>query len=136
MQGLEDVIVSETQNVFEKAIKRYASENKVTEDRVSILLYLVDGEDAYTVCIDNNPLKDVTIKDILGVRFMDMKGYSVFLPPHIINILKVLEEEQKSNMIDVSVHLDISGEYDNIRFFLFRENKVIREIFLKEIIKT
>ena len=136
MEGLEDVIISETQNVFEKAIKRYASENKVTEDRVSILLYLIEGEDAYTLCIDNNPIKEVTIKDILGVKIMDMKGYSVILPPHIVSILKKLEDEHKSKIIDVSVHFDINGDEDRIRFFLYKEEKVVKEIFLKELIKT
>ena len=136
MEGLEDVIISETQNVFEKAIKRYASENKVTEDRVSILLYLIEGEDAYTLCIDNNPIKEVTIKDILGVKIMDMKGYSVILPPHIVSILKKLEDEHKSKIIDVSVHFDINGDEDKIRFFLYKEDKVIKEIFLEELIKT
>ena len=136
MEGLEDVIISETTNVFERAIKRYASENKVTEDRISILLYLIEGEDAYTLCIDNNPIKEVTIKDILGVKIMDMKGYSVILPPHIVSILKKLEDEHKSKIIDVSVHFDINGDEDRIRFFLYKEEKVVKEIFLKELIKT
>jgi hypothetical protein len=136
MEGLEDVIISETTKVFEKAIKRYASENKVTEDRISILLYLINGDDTYTLCIDNNPIKDVNIKDILGVKIMDMKGYSVILPPQIVNILKKLEDEHKSNIIDVSVHFDIHGDEDKIRFFLYKEEKLVKEIFLEEIIKT
>lgn len=136
MEGLEDVIISETTNVFEKAIKRYASENKVTEDRISILLYLIEGEDAYTLCIDNNPIKEVSIKDILGIKYIDMKGYSIILPPQIVNILNKLEEEHKSNVIDVSVHFDINGDEDKIRFFLYKEDKVIKEIFLEELIKT
>jgi len=136
MEGLEDVIISETTNVFEKAIKRYASENKVTEDRISILLYLIEGEDAYTLCIDNNPIKEVSIKDILGIKYMDMKGYSIILPPQIVNILKKLEDEHKSNIIDVSVHFDINGDEDKIRFFLYKEEKLVKEIFLEEIIKT
>lgn len=136
MEGLEDVIISETTKVFEKAIKRYASENKVTEDRISILLYLINGDDTYTLCIDNNPIKDVNIKDILGVKIMDMKGYSVILPPQIVNILKKLEDEHKSNIIDVSVHFDINGDEDKIRFFLYKEEKLVKEIFLEEIIKT
>lgn len=135
MDGLEDVIYSETKNVFEKAIKRYASENKVTEDRISILLYLIEGEDAYTLCIDNNPIKEVTIKNILGIKYMDMKGYSIILPPQIVNILKKLEDEHKSKIIDVSVHFDISGEDDIIRFFLYKEDKVIKEVFLEDLIK-
>lgn len=136
MEGLEDVIISETTNVFEKAIKKYASENKVTEDRISILLYLIEGEDAYTLCIDNNPIKEVSIKDILGIKYMDMKGYSIILPPQIVNILKKLEDEHKSNIIDVSVHFDINGDEDKIRFFLYKEEKLVKEIFLEEIIKT
>jgi hypothetical protein len=136
MEGLEDVIISETTKVFEKAIKRYASENKVTEDRISIILYLINGDDNYTLCIDNNPIKDVNIKDILGVKIMDMKGYSVILPPQIVNILKKLEDEHKSNIIDVSVHFDINGDEDKIRFFLYKEEKLVKEIFLEEIIKT
>lgn len=136
MEGLEDVIISETTNVFEKAIKRYASENKVTEDRISILLYLIEGEDAYTLCIDNNPIKEVSIKDILGIKYIDMKGYSIILPPQIVNILNKLEEEHKSNIIDVSVHFDINGDEDKIRFFLYKEDKIIKEIFLEELIKT
>jgi hypothetical protein len=136
MEGLEDVIISETRNVFEKAIKRFASENKVTEDRISILLYLINGDDTYTLCIDNNPIKEVTIKDILNVKIMDMKGYSVILPPQIVNILNKLEEEHKSNIIDVSVHFDINGDEDKIRFFLYKEEKLVNEIFLEELIKT
>jgi hypothetical protein len=67
---------------------------------------------------------------------MDMKGYSVILPPQIVNILKKLEDEHKSNIIDVSVHFDINGDEDKIRFFLYKEEKLVKEIFLEEIIKT
>lgn len=134
---MQEFIIDESQKIFSKAIKRYAVEAKKENHEVSILLYLKSEEgekvDGYKICYNNQPVKEVVIKDILNVKF-DIKGYSFLVPPHIIRFLKEFENELSSNQIDVCVYL--SKEDDGIcRFFLFNAGKFIKEVYLTELIK-
>jgi hypothetical protein len=130
---MEDFIVSETSKIFSKGVKRYVNKYKVGIHDVSILLYLQKDENVgYQVYLNGNYSEDVTIKDILGVTIMDMKGYSVIAPPYIQKFLVEFKRELSSNKIDVSVYLDEEGE--DVRFFLYDNGKLIREVFLKDLI--
>lgn len=130
---MEDFIVSETSKIFSKGVKRYVNKYKVGIHDVSILLYLQKDENVgYQVYLNGNYSEDVTIKDILGVTIMDMKGYSVIAPPYIQKFLVEFKRELSSSKIDVSVYLDEEGE--DVRFFLYDNGKLIREVFLKDLI--
>ena len=130
---MEDFIVSETSKIFSKGIKRHVDKYKTGLNDVSILLYLQkDNEVGYQIYVNGNYSEDVTIKDILGVKMMDLKGYSVIAPPYIQKFLLDFKNELKSNKIDVSVYLDEEGE--DVRFFLYDNWKLIREVFLNKLL--
>lgn len=130
---MEDFIVSETSKIFSKGIKRYVDKYKTGLNDVSILLYLQkDNEVGYQIYVNGNYSEDVTIKDVLGVKMMDLKGYSVIAPPYIQKFLLDFKNELKSNKIDVSVYLDEEGE--DVRFFLYDNGKLIREVFLNKLL--
>ena len=72
---MEEFIASETSKIFGKGIKTYAKKYKVEEHDVSILLYMKKGDEVgYQTYVDGNFKEEVTIKDILGVKVMDLKG--------------------------------------------------------------
>jgi hypothetical protein len=130
---MEEFIVSETSKIFSKGIKRYVDKYKAEIHDVSILLYLQkDEEVGYQIYLNGNYSEDVTIKDILGVKMMDLKGYSVIAPPYIQKFLLAFKQELKSDKVDVSVYLDEEGE--DVRFFLYDNGKLVREVFLKDLI--
>ncbi len=130
---MEDFIVSETTKIFSRGIKRYVEKHKVGIHDVSILLYLQnDDEVGYQIYVNGNYSENVTIKDILGVKMMDMKGYSVIAPPYIRKFLIDFKNELKSNKVDVSVYLDEDGE--DVRFFLYDNGKLVREVFLNKLL--
>jgi hypothetical protein len=130
---MEEFIVSETSKIFSKGINRYVEKYKVGLNDVSILLYLQkDDEVGYQIYVNGDYSEDVTIKDILGVKMMDLKGYSVIAPPYIQKFLLDFKNELKSNKVDVSVYLDEYGE--DVRFFLYDNGKLIREVFLNKLL--
>ena len=43
---MQEFIISEATSIFLKAIKRYAEEQNVEENKISISLYLDEGEEA------------------------------------------------------------------------------------------
>ena len=89
---MEDFIINETKKIFNKAIKRFSKKDQVEENEVSLLLYLKeeDGEKetGYKVCHHHVPVRDTKIMEILGV-LIDLKGYSMLVPPQIKRLLKI-----------------------------------------------
>lgn len=141
---MEDFIISETSKIFSKGIVKYANKYKVNEHDVSILLF-IKGEDevGYLVYVQNEFKEEVTIKDILGVKVIDYKGYSVIAPPYIYRFLVNFVDELKTNKIDVTIILkeeesdekviDEDDESD-VNFFLNVEGKLIRRVKLKNLL--
>jgi len=130
---MQEFIVEETSKIFTKGIKRFVEKNKVDIHEVSILLYLQrDNEVGYQIYVNGNYSENVTIKDILGVKVVDLKGYSVIAPPYIEKFLVNFRNELKSDKIDVSVYLNEDG--DDVRFFLYDNGKLIKEVFLKDLL--
>jgi hypothetical protein len=141
---MEDFIISETSKIFSKGIVKYANKYKVNEHEVSILLF-IKGEDevGYLVYVQNEFKEEVTIKDILGVKVIDYKGYSVIAPPYIYRFLVNFVDELKTNKIDVTIILkeeesdekviDEDDESD-VNFFLNVEGKLIRRVKLKNLL--
>jgi hypothetical protein len=141
---MEEFIISETSKIFSKGIVRYAKKYKADEHDVSILLY-IKGEDevGYLIYVENEFKEEVTIKDILGVKVIDYKGYSVIAPPYIYRFLINFVEELKTNKVDVTIYLkeeesdekviDEDDESD-VNFFLNVEGKLIRRVKLKNLL--
>lgn len=130
---MEEFIISETSKIFSKGIKRYVKKYNVDEHDVSILLYVKSSEDVgYQIYVLGEFKEEVTIKDILGVKVMDIKGYSVIAPPYIHQFLLNFKVELRTDKVDVSIYLDENGE--DVRFFLYGEGELIREVYLKNLL--
>ena len=132
---MEEFILSETRTIFNKAIKRFAKENKKDQNDVSFLLKLTpEREVGYLYCQDHSPFRETSIKEILNVRAIDMKGYTVLVPPQIKNIIETLEAQLSSKNVEVCVYLDREDD-DEIRYFVYQDGKYIKEVNLLELIK-
>ena len=132
---MQDFIISEATSIFLKAIKRYAKEQKVEENEISISLYLdKEGEVAYYLSVSGQWHSDLTIKNILNVKIMSVKGYDILIPPYIQSFLMDFRTELQSGNIDVSVYINNEDD-DEVRFFLYNNGNFIREVFLIDLIK-
>jgi hypothetical protein len=132
---MEEFILSETRTIFNKAIKRFAKENKKDSLDVSFLLNLTpEREVGYVYCQDHTPLRETNIKEILNVKVFDTKGYTLLVPPQIKNIIENLEARMSSNNIEVCVYLDREDD-DEVRYFVYQEGKYVKEVNLLELIK-
>jgi hypothetical protein len=130
---MEDFIVSETSRIFSKGINKYVEKYKVGMHDVSIVLYLQrDEEVGYQIFVNDNYMEDVSIKDILGVKMMDLKGYTIIAPPYIQKFLLDFRKSMESDKIDVSVFLNEDGS--DVKFFLYDNGKLVKEVFLKDLI--
>ena len=132
---MEEFILSETRTIFNKAIKRFAKENRKDSLDVSFLLNLTpEREVGYIYCQDHTPLRETNIKEILNVKVFDTKGYTLLVPPQIKKIIENLEARMSSNNIEVCVYLDREDD-DEIRYFVYQEGKYVKEVNLLELIK-
>jgi hypothetical protein len=132
-----EFIVNETQKIFTKAIKRYAKDTGGEEDFASILLRLEmieeDKQVVYDYCYEGVEQKRSTIKEILNVK-IDMKGYSVLVPPHIRKFLLDFETELGTEDVSVMIYLN-REDYDSVRFFLYKSTDFVREVYLEQLIQ-
>lgn len=140
---MQDFITNETKKIFSKAIQRYAKKDGIAEENVSILLHLFDegeiGENGeleryvgYKICHNYVPVKSATIMEILGVK-IDLKMYSVLVPPQIKNILEKFEKETGSKDIEVGVYLD-RDDSEEVNYFLFSNGQLVKKFELEEVL--
>jgi hypothetical protein len=135
---MEEFIISETTKIFGKAIKRYAKLDFLNIEDVSILLGLESNEDgersvSYQICQHHQPVKKVKIMDVLGV-LIDLKGYSLLVPPQIKKIIENFELELNSKNVEVCVYID--REDDNeVMYFLYKDGALVRKFYLQEVLK-
>jgi len=118
---MKDIIISELHRVFSIALLRFANQYKQDAKLFYISLFLDEDKNvAYNLCYDGSPIQPLTILNILNVKLMDLKGYSVIVPPHIKSLLEELQN-QYSEFIEVNVHLGRKedGELDEEMVRLF-----------------
>ena len=134
---MEEFIINETNKIFTKAINNFSKADKVEKEDVSILMFLKEeGEDrevGFKVCHHHIPVKEVSMMNILGVR-IDLKGYSLLVPPQIKKIIEDFEKSIGSNKIEISVYLN-REEDDEVRYFLYNQGTFLKEVFLKDVLK-
>ncbi len=131
---MKEFIISETKKIFIKGIKKFAKEKGVEPETIAIMMLLVDEEDTYKVLLNDQPVQDVTLREILGIKVIDLKGYTVMVPPHIIRLLTDLQTEHETTAIDVCAYLDKNDE-DEVRFFLYKAGVFVKEIKIEDLIK-
>jgi hypothetical protein len=133
-----EYVISESKKVFFKALVKYSKEAKLERGSMSLRLYLkeADGEVGYTVCHDGVFVKDISILDILDIKYqiLDIKGYSLIVPPYLKGFLEGFNDEFGSKKMEIFIYFDIKDE-DEIRFFLFNDEEMVKEIFLEDLIK-
>lgn len=140
---MQDFIVGETNKIFSKAIKRYAKQGGIEEEKVSILLYLFDEGEiddngevirsvGYRICHNYAPVFSVSIMDILGVK-IDLRGYSFLVPPQIKKILEGFESELGSSGVEVCVFLN-REENDEVNYFLFSNSQFVKKFELEQVL--
>lgn len=134
---MEEFIVSETTNVFNKAIKRFAKNDKKEEQDVSIILKLDNsGELQYVLCHDHKANREITIKEIFNVKIVDTKGYTMVLPPYIKKILVGLEENLNTKNVEVSIYQSRKeDDEDNIQYFVYTDGNFLKEVNLVDLLK-
>ena len=134
---MEEFIVSETTKVFNKAIKRFAKNDKKEEQDVSLILKLDNNGDLqYILCNDHKPKKEITIKEIFNVKIVDTKGYTMVLPPYIKKILENLEITLNSKNVEVGVYQSRKEDDDEgIKYFVYTNGNFLKEVNLVDLIK-
>lgn len=134
MQITDEYIALQANKSFLKAIKRYSLKNKKELGEVNILLYLKGEEqEGYQVYVNGMFSEEVTIKELLGVKVVDVTGFSYVAPPYILTILKNLSNERASKKVDVSVYVNEEG--DDVRYFFYDEGKFVREVDILDLLK-
>ncbi len=129
-----EFIASESSKIFLKGIKKFIQNNKIEDVfSVSLLLY-IKGEDevGYQYYVDGVFHSETTIKNILGVKVIDTKGYSVFAPPYIYKILVDLCNKMQSNKVDVSIYLNEDEE--EVNYFVYDNGNIIKKVELIELL--
>jgi|APGre2960657404_1045060.scaffolds.fasta_scaffold142272_3 hypothetical protein len=130
---MEEFIISETSKVFTKGIKKYVEKYGCEKHDLSILLYMKESEkEGYQIYVGGEYKEDVTIKDILGVKFMDLKGISAIAPPYIQKILNDCAVELNSQKVDINVYLN--EDESDVRYFLYENGKFQKEVFLNDLL--
>lgn len=132
---MQEFIVEQTNKIFSKCIKNFSKADKVEQNEVSILMHL-QGEErevGFKICHHHQPVKEVTIMNVLGVR-IDIKGFSLFVPPQIKKIIEGFESEVGSKNIELCVYLNREEE-DEVRYFLYNDGAYLKEVFLKDVLK-
>ena len=133
-----DFIAKEVTKNFVKGIKRMATESRLDETQVSFLLSLKKGEEGsemkYEVCHEYVPVRETTIKEVLGIRSIDLKGYTSFVPPRIKQILEDFSKELSSDAVEISIHLN-REDGEGVRYFLYNDTKYVKEFFLEDVLK-
>lgn len=133
---MEDFIISETTKIFSKAINRFSKNDKQNPLNTSILLSLSNDEEKkveYQICFDHQPVKKSSIMEVLGVK-IDLKGYSLLVPPQIKKIIENFITELGSESVEVSVYLDREDE-NQVMYFLYKDGHLVKRFELQDVLK-
>ena len=131
---MQEFIASESSKIFLKGIKKFIESNKI-EDALSVnLLLYIKGMDevGYQFYVDGVFNSETTIKELLGVKVVDMKGYSVIAPPYIYKILIDLRVKLRSNNVDVSIFLN--EDEDDVNYFVYDNGNFVKQVELIELL--
>ena len=145
---MQEFIISETNKIFSKAILRFSKKESQDSLQASILLCLSNDEEknvVYKICFEHQVVRECSIMDILGVK-IDLKGYSMLVPPHIKKILENFSEELNSTNVEVMVYLGREDENDGedkndeedeneVIYFLYNNQSLVKRFKLSEVLK-
>jgi len=131
---MKEVIIGETNKVFIKSLERFAKQNDQDIKDIQLVISLDESDELfYQICIKGVPQSNVTLKEILGIKTIDFKGYTMFIPPYLMQIMSKLINEQQNKDVKVVICYNTTREY--CAYFLFCEKKKVREIYLNDLIE-
>lgn len=133
---MEEFIISETTKIFSKAINRFAKNEKQNPLNTSFLLSIGEDEEKkveYQLCFEHQPVKKISIMEVLGVK-IDLKGYSLLVPPQIKKIIENFALELGSNKVEVSIYLDREDE-NQVMYFLYKDAHLVKRFELQDVLK-
>jgi len=65
---------------------------------------------------------------------IDIKGYSMLVPPQIKKIIENFEIELGTADVEICVYLDREDD-DEVRYFLYKEGTFVKEFHLADVLK-
>ena len=124
----------QTKKIMLSAIKRFAEENNVSNERVQLLIYTdnTDLEPKYKVLLDNKELKKVSFNELLNVK-LDFLGREIIATPFITNTINRLMKESNCNYDEVNVLIYPKDKEEDINLYFFigtKPNKPLRMNYL------
>jgi hypothetical protein len=126
---MKEVIINETNKVFIKALERFAKQNDQDVKYVQLIIALDENKELiYKYCIKGVAKENVTLKQVLGIKNIDFKGFTMIIPPYLMQIFDKLIKEQNSESVEVVICYNIVKEY--CRYFLFDKGQKVKEIYL------
>ena len=131
---MKEVIINETNKVFIKALERYAKQNDQDIKDIQLIIALDENQELiYKYCIKGVAKENVTLKQVLGIKNIDFKGFTMIIPPYLMQIFSKLIQEQNSDNVEVVICFNTVKEY--CRYFLFDKGQKVREIQLENYIE-
>ena len=133
---MEEFIISETTKIFSKAINRFSKNEKQNPLNTSLILSLSEDEEKkveYQICFEHQPVRKLSIMEVLGVK-IDLKGYSLLVPPQIKKIIENFITELGSESAEVSVYLDREDE-NQVMYFLYKDGHLVKRFELQDVLK-
>jgi hypothetical protein len=131
---MKEVIINETNKVFIKALERFSKQNDQEIKDVQLIIALDEGQELiYKYCIKGVAKENVTLKQVLGIKNIDFKGFTMIIPPYLMQIFGKLIQEQNSIGVEVVICYNTIKEI--CRYFLFDKGQKIKEILLENYIE-
>ena len=127
-------ISNEFNKIVRNAITRYSQQKSLLPENVQLLFCLNPAAEysvRYWMCNDYKRVEEQTIKQVLDIRTIDLRGYSVMLPPQIQKILFALCEQREIEPDAISVICTLSESV--ISMWLYSGHKFIAELPQEEI---
>jgi hypothetical protein len=130
---MKEVIINETNKVFIKALERFAKQNDQDVKDMQLIIALDENKELiYKYCIKGVAKENVTLKQVLGIKNIDFKGFTMIIPPYLMQIFDKLIKEQNSDSVEVVICYNTIKEY--CRYFLFDKGQKVKEIYLENYI--
>ena len=123
--------------IVSTAIKAFAKKSLVKPEDAQLMFCLLkqdDGtfKDGYKMCLHYKPKEDYTIKQVLGVKHLDIFNFSNMLPPHIKNILMAQCEENSIDPLKITALATLSS--DIVSLHIYNGNDYVKTVEVDELL--
>lgn len=127
-----DFIQRKTKEIMYNCMKRYATSENKDISTIQLVLGLNENGNTYTLCEGYEPKKDLTIMEVLNVRF-DLLGYSQIAPPFILKSL-VRFSEKHSFPLENSKVMCVPNNND-VLLFVYNDKAYVETITFADLFR-